>query len=250
MRAIILAAGFGRRLSQPGEKPPPKCLLQFGGRSLLERHLLLLRQAGVSEVVIAAGYEPQQIEAELDRLHWQPRPKLVLNERYTLGSVLTVHCIAEALTAGGDVLLMDADVLYDGRMFEALCAGAHADRLLMDRGFQPGDEPVKICLKDGLPVELRKRLAPDLVYDSWGESVGFFRFTATTARRFAAIVSAYIDSGRADQPHEEAVRDLLLERPQDFDTADVTGVPWLEIDFPADLVRARDEVLPQLQALT
>ena len=250
MRAIILAAGFGRRLSQPGEKPPPKCLLQFGGRSLLERHLLLLRQAGVSEVVIAAGYEPQQIEAELDRLQWQPRPKLVLNERYTLGSVLTVHCIAEALTAGGDVLLMDADVLYDGRMFEALCAGAHADRLLMDRGFQPGDEPVKICLKDGLPVELRKRLAPDLVYDTWGESVGFFRFTATTARRFAAIVSAYIDSGRADQPHEEAVRDLLLERPQDFDTADVTGAPWLEIDFPADLVRARDEVLPQLQALT
>jgi choline kinase len=250
MRAIILAAGFGRRLSQPGEKPPPKCLLQFGGRSLLERHLLLLRQAGVSEVVIAAGYEPQQIEAELDRLQWQPRPKLVLNERYTLGSVLTVHCIAEALTAGGDVLLMDADVLYDGRMFEALCAGAHADRLLMDRGFQPGDEPVKICLKDGLPVELRKRLAPDLVYDTWGESVGFFRFTATTARRFAAIVSSYIDSGRADQPHEEAVRDLLLERPQDFDTADVTGAPWLEIDFPADLVRARDEVLPQLQALT
>lgn len=250
MRAIILAAGFGRRLSQPGEKPPPKCLLQFGGRSLLERHLLLLRQAGVSEVVIATGYEPRQIEAELDRLKWQPRPRLVLNERYTLGSVLTVHCVAEALTAGGDVLLMDADVLYDGRMFEALCAGDHADRLLMDRGFQPGDEPVKICLKDGLPVELRKRLAPDLVYDTWGESVGFFRFTETTARRFAAIVATYIDSGRADQPHEEAVRDLLLQRPQDFDTADVTGAPWLEIDFPADLVRARDEILPQLQALT
>jgi len=250
MRAIILAAGFGRRLSQPGEKPPPKCLLQFGGHTLLERHLRLLRQAGVDEVVIAVGYESGQIEAELDRLDWQPRPKLVLNQRYTLGSVLTVHCIADALTAGGDVLLMDADVLYDGRMFEALCAGAHADRLLMDRGFQPGEEPVKICLKDGLPVELRKRLAPDLSYDTWGESVGFFRFTATTARRFAGIVADYIGSGRADQPHEEAVRDLLLERPQDFDTADVTGAPWLEIDFPADLVRARDEVLPQLQALT
>jgi choline kinase len=249
MRAIILAAGYGRRLSQTGDQPPPKCLLRFGGHSLLERHLRLLRRAGVDEVVIAVGYAPQQIEAELDRLNWQPRLQLVLNPDYELGSVLTVHCMAPALTAGGDVLLMDADVLYDGRMFEALCAGAHADRLLMDRGFQPGEEPVKICLRNGLPVELRKRVAPDLVYDTWGESVGFFRFTAATARHFAAIVAGYIDSGRADQPHEEAVRDLLLLRPQDFDTADVTGAPWLEIDFPADLTRARDEVLPQLQPL-
>jgi len=249
MRAIILAAGYGRRLSQSGDKPPPKCLLQFGGHTLLERHLRLLRHAGVDEVVIAVGYAPEQIEAELDRLNWQPRPKLVLNERYELGSVLTVHCIAPDLTAGGDVLLMDADVLYDGRMFEALCTGEHANRLLMDRGFQPGEEPVKICLSKGLPVELRKRLAPDLVYDTWGESVGFFRFTEGTAGLFADIVAAYIDDGRADQPHEEAVRDLLLQYPKDFDTADVTGAPWLEIDFPADLVRARDEVLPQLQPL-
>lgn len=250
MRAIILAAGVGGRLTQSGDTPPPKCLLRFGGHSLLERHLRLLRRAGIEEVVIAVGYESRQIEAELERLDWQPRPKLVQNQRYTLGSVLTAHCVAGALTAGGDVLLMDADVLYDGRMFEALCAGDHANRLLLDRGFQPGDEPVKICLRNGLPVEFRKKLAPDLVYDTWGESVGFFRFTESMALRFAATVADYIEQGRADQPHEEALRDLLLLHPQDFDTADVTGAPWLEIDFPADLVRARDEVLPQLQALT
>lgn len=249
MRAIILAAGLGKRLTPPGATPPPKCLLQFGGHSLLERHLRLLRQAGVDDVVIVVGYAPQQIEAELGRLWWTPQPQLLHNPRYELGSVLSVHCAVAALTAGGDVLLMDADVLYDQRMLQALCAGSHADRLLMDRGFQPGEEPVKICLKDGLPVELRKRLAPDLAYDSWGESVGFFRFTEATARRFAAIVAGYIDTGRADQPHEEAVRDLLLERPRAFDSADVTGNPWLEIDFPADLVRAQNEVLPLLQPL-
>jgi choline kinase len=249
MRAIILAAGFGRRLGQPGDKPPPKCLLRFGGHSLLERHLRLLRDAGVSEVVIVTGYEPQQIEAELDRLNWSPRPHLVQNDRYTLGSVLSVHCAAQALTAGGDVLLMDADVLYDQRMFEALCKGAHADRMLIDRGFQPGDEPVKICLKDGVAVEFRKRLAPDLVYDTWGESVGFFRFTETTCKRFGAIVASYVNVGRTDQPHEEAVRDLLLEHPGLVEAADATGNPWLEIDFPADLIRAQDEVLPQLQPL-
>jgi hypothetical protein len=45
------------------------------------------------------------------------------------------------------------------------------------------------------------------------------------------------------------VRDLLLERSQVFDAADVTGAPWTEIDFPNDVARAADEILPQLQPL-
>jgi choline kinase len=110
----------------------------------------------------------------------------VLNERYDLGSVLTVHTVADAMTRGGDVLLMDADVLYDERILHALVAADRpVDRLLIDRDFEAGDEPVKLCLKNGVPVELRKQLAVDLDYDTIGESVGFFRFTEATARRLA-----------------------------------------------------------------
>jgi choline kinase len=45
------------------------------------------------------------------------------------------------------------------------------------------------------------------------------------------------------------VRDFLKERSQPFEVADVTGFPWIEIDFPIDVVRATQEVLPQLQPL-
>jgi len=103
MRAIILAAGRGLRLQQSDERQLPKCLLQFGGMSLLERHLRMLKGAGVADVVLALGYRHERIEAELDRLRWQPRPEIVLNPRYELGSVLTLHTAAEALTRGGDV---------------------------------------------------------------------------------------------------------------------------------------------------
>jgi choline kinase len=249
MRAIILAAGLGLRLQQPLGEQFPKCLLRFEGMTLLERHLQMLEAAGVEEVVLALGFQPELVEAELQRINW-PRPvEIVLNPRYDLGSVLTVHTLADALTRGGDVLLMDADVLYDERILAALVAGEHANRLLIDRDFETGDEPVKLCLKDGVPVELRKQLAVNLEYDTIGESVGFFRLRETTAQRFAQIVAGYIDSGRANLPHEEAVRDLLQERSQVFETADVTGSPWIEIDFPNDVVRARAEILPQLQSL-
>lgn len=246
MRAIILAAGRGLRLQQAASERSPKCLLRFAGLSLLERHLHLLGAAGVDEIVLALGYEPQQVEAELARLD-APAVEIVINPRFDLGSVLTVHTVADALTRGGDVLLMDADVLYDHRIADALVAGHDVDRLLIDRDFMPGDEPVKVCLRHGVPVELRKRVAADLDHDTVGESVGFFRFREETARRFAAIVAGYVDTGRSDQPHEEAVRDLLLGGEHRFDVADVTGAPWIEIDFPDDIARAAATVVPHLR---
>src|SRR6202012_1822459 len=137
MRAIILAAGLGSRLLQTGDRQSPKCLLRFDGMTLLERHLRLLRSLGVEQVVLGLGFEYQQVEAELDRIGWSPRPSIVVNPQYDLGSVLTVHTVAEALTAGGDVLLMDADVLYDERIMRALVQGAAGvNRLLIDRGFE------------------------------------------------------------------------------------------------------------------
>ncbi|OMG72665.1 NTP transferase domain-containing protein [Burkholderia ubonensis] len=250
MRAIILAAGLGLRLQQPPEAQFPKCLLRFDDVSLLERHLRVLDAAGVDEIVLALGFQSGKVEEELKRLG--RRAEIVLNERYDLGSVLTVHTVADAMTRGGDVLLMDADVLYDESILHALVANPDqpVDRLLIDRDFEAGDEPVKLCLKNGVPVELRKQLAVDLDYDTIGESVGFFRFTEGTARRLAAIVAGYVDSGRANMPHEEAVRDLLLEGGHAFDVADVTGAPWIEIDFPNDVARATQDIVPLIQRTT
>jgi choline kinase len=248
MRAILLAAGRGLRLQQPESQQLPKCLLPFGGMTLLERHLRLLRQAGIAEVVLALGFRHELVEAELERLDWLPRPGLVRNARFDLGSVLTVHTVADAMTRGGDVLLMDADVLYHEHIMQALVAGHSANRLLIDRNFEAGDEPVKLCLRGGVPVELRKQVDPTLQYDTIGESVGFFRFDAAMARRLMDIVAGYVD-GRSHLPHEEAVRDLLLERGAQFDVADVTGSPWIEIDYVADVARAATQILPQLPAV-
>jgi choline kinase len=248
MRAIILAAGRGQRLQQPEHQQIPKCLLRFGGKTLLERHLLALRECGVSEVVLALGFKRELIEAEIDRMRVTPAPEIVINPGFELGSVLTVHTAAQPLARGGDVLLMDADVLYHTQILKALVAGARAvNRVLMDRDFEAGDEPVKLCLRGAVPVELRKRVAPDLQYDTVGESVGFFRFDEAGARRLTEIVAGYVARGASDMPHEEAVRDLIREHDHAFDVADVTGLPWIEIDFPKDVARAEREILPELE---
>jgi choline kinase len=213
--------------------------------------LRLLREAGVDDIVLALGFRHDLVEAELDRLGWRPKPQIVLNMGYELGSVLTVHTVAEAMTRGGDVLLMDADVLYDARIAASLVAGdVPVNRILIDRDFEAGDEPVKVCVRDGVPIELRKQVAGDLQFDTIGESVGFFRFDENGARRLASLVADYVARDGGRMPHEEAVRDLIRERSQTIEISDVTGAPWIEIDFPNDVARAAQEVLPQLRLLT
>ena len=248
MRALILAAGRGLRMQLPEDQQIPKCLLQFAGKTLLERHLLLLRHVGISEIVLGLGFRHDLVESELDRLGWRPRPSIVLNDRFELGIMLTVHTLAESMTRGGSVLLMDADVLYDHRIASALVAGNRSvNRLLIDRDFETGEEPVKVCVRNGLVVEFRKTVAPDLSYDTVGESIGFFRYSESGARSLATRIAQHVQTGHVNLPHEEAIRDQLLERSQPFEVTDVTGAPWIEIDFAEDVARATRDVLPLLR---
>jgi choline kinase len=93
-------------------------------------------------------------------------------------------------------------------------------------------------------VEFRKQVQVD--YDYCGESVGFFRFSPAMAQKLINTAERYISGGCLDEPHEEAIRDILLAEPQAFGFEEVTGLPWIEIDFPEDVIRARNEILPRL----
>jgi choline kinase len=248
MHAIILAAGRGKRLAGHNPDGHPKCLMEFGGRSLLARHLDLLYRFGVRSADLVVGYEADRIIEHVATLRSRPDIAYHFNPRYEQGSVLSLWAAADTLNSGEPSLVMDADVLYHPAILQRLVETSVENCYLLDRDFLPGDEPVKIALQDGVIVEFRKQLAPGLQYDTLGESVGFFRFGPDCAAAIAGQCARYDAEGLADAPHEEALRDVLLARPGDFGFEDVSGLPWIEIDFPEDVVRATEEVLPAIHA--
>ncbi len=241
----MLAAGVGRRLGKDGQNKP-KCLLKFNGKSLLERHLDYLRSCQIDEVAIAVGYQAEMIQNEIKAVEADNWVTTVYNPDYTKGSIISLWTLRQHLAAGDEILLMDADVLYDRRIIERLVKTDIPNCFLLDRDFEPGEEPVKLCVRDGYLVEFRKQVALDLTYDFSGESVGFFRFESAIARRIATRTEQYVADGLDEKPLEEAIRDLLLETPEAFGYEDITGLPWIEIDFPEDIKRAQNEILPQL----
>ncbi len=244
--AIILAAGVGRRLGTSHEKP--KVLLEFGGVSLLARHLAALAANGIEDVAITIGHEGETIRQAVAALAPTQRVTFVENPDYRTGSVVSLAVQGPALRLGRPVLLMDGDVLYDRRMIGRLLAETPENIMLVDPVLEPGDEPVKICFRAGVIVDFRKR--PEHAHDWHGESVGFFRFSPATAADLAGQSEAYLATGKGNLEYEEAIRDLLLAEPHRFGAVDVGDLPWTEIDFEQDVARAKTEILPQLQRLS
>jgi CTP:molybdopterin cytidylyltransferase MocA len=84
---VLLAAGEGSRLGQP------KALVEFGGQTLAERGVRLLRAGGTDPILVVTGAVPVRLE----RIH------TVYNERWRTGMGSSLQAALLALTEVADV---------------------------------------------------------------------------------------------------------------------------------------------------
>lgn len=212
MRAVLLAAGQGRRLG----RAIPKCLLEVGGKTLLERHLEAL--AGF-EVTVVVGYRRERI---LERI--PPGVEVRVNERYREGSILSAACgIPEE-----PFILMDADVVYDPELLWRLAQAPDPVAFLLDPRSSFTGEEMMLGVRGGCVLEIGRGLKGS--WDLAGETVGFTKIAVPEEFRRAI---RDLDDPAAEY---EAALNLLVKRaPAGFVIVDR---PWMEIDFPEDLRRA------------
>jgi 2-aminoethylphosphonate-pyruvate transaminase len=240
VKAVILAAGVGNRLGETGEGRP-KCLLEIGGKTLVQRMLERLTSSGVSPVVIVVGFQKEQIQEHVRSQFPSAQVQFVANKDFRRGSIVSLWSARDHLD--DDFLLMDADVLFHPEILSRLVQTRHANTFLIDRKFADDGEAMIAAARDGRMVAFERGLAAPC--DFCGESVGFFGIAKTTVPALLQAIRPYIDRGELDAHYEFALRDLLAVLP--FGYEDISGLPWTEIDFPEDVDRARNEVLPLIE---
>lgn len=241
----MLAAGVGARLEK-GVDFPPKTLLRFGGKTLLQRHVEILRHCGVAELVMGVGYQADLIRREIADLGAGDFVRIIDCPQYAKGAPYTMWGLRAEFD--GPVLFMDGDVLYDHRLMARLLESGHQTCFALDRKVRPGDDPVKICFREGRIVDFHKQ--PSAAHDDFAEWIGFLRLSAGIAGRIEAALRPYIEAGRTDFIYEQVFRDILLSSEDGaFGTVDVSDLPWTEIDFPTDLDYANSTIFPALHPL-
>ena len=148
MKAIVLAAGRGKRM-RPLSDLCPKPLLEVHGKRLIEWHLEALARAGVREVVVNTDWLEEQIVDSLgDGSRWNMAIAYSREGRDHGGALETAGGIAKALPLLGDAFwIVSADVwtpdfVFSGDAAARFVASGRLARLWLvpNPSFHPGGD--------------------------------------------------------------------------------------------------------------
>lgn len=230
MKAVILAAGMGKRLASAGWDKP-KCLLPFGDHTLLEHMLAALAAVNVTDLVVVVGYKDQLVRDAIAACGAAAR--YVTNADYAATN--TIHSLYLAREhLNEDFLYFNADVLFDRRILPLLLGSADST-LAIDLG-ACGAEEVKVIVDgDGRIRQIGKQLPID---ECQGEFIGIAKFAAGACEDFIASLVRYNeDMGERNLFFESAVDPLLARHVHR--SVPIGDLQAVEIDSPQDLQAAR-----------
>ena len=254
-RAILIAAGRGKRLGEHTEDVP-KCMVDVAGRPILGWVWRALEAVGVEELVVIRGYRGEVLERFVKDL--VPRVTFVDNHEWETNNVLLSLACARA-HLDRPTYLTYSDIVFTPAVARAAAASPAEIGLVIDREFRtiyegrtehPLDEgEVADLAPDGAVARVGKRaLPPDAAI---GEFIGLSRLgargVATVATALDALAARF--AGRDHEPFQRASRyrnayltDLwqdLIDRGERIDPILIDG-QWREIDTGQDLGRARE----------
>ena len=243
MIGVILAAGMAKRL-RPLTDTKPKCLLKVGERTLLERTVVAMAAAGISEFVVVTGYRADQIRDFLDNLVkpeflGKPRFTYLHNADHEHNNNIYSLWMAGQVVRGKEFLLMDSDILCDPAA--VLRIAQEPEAALAVNRHELGEEEMKVVVDGPMHItEISKTCRPE---DAMGESVGIEKITAAYSEAlYRELDQMILNEGLIDIFYERAF-ERLIPQGHTFRVVDTTNYFSYELDTPEDFQRAQ-ELMP------
>jgi phosphoenolpyruvate phosphomutase len=136
-KALIIAAGLGSRLKKH-TKDLPKCMLDFGGKTLLQRQLDAYKKCGIKDISLIRGYKKEKINYK--------GIKYFENTDYRNNNILNSIFYAEKII-NGNIIISYSDILFDASVVERTLNSDHDISVVVDidwRGYYVGrkDHPI------------------------------------------------------------------------------------------------------------
>ena len=235
-KAIILSAGQGSRLGHL-TADSPKCLIDFGGRTLLDRQLDTLAFNGVEEAVVVTGFRDDKIEEALARRSGGPLVTTIFNPFYKVAdNTGSLYMAREHLV--GDVLVWNGDTMVSRDLMAKVVGNEQPGICVtIDRKDAYDSDDMKVVEENGRLRAIGKRLDDGVN----AESIGLLAFRQSGADRFREAIEQAMRTAEGTTIWYLRVIHHLAQQ-SDVWTLDISGEQWGEVDFPEDVESARDLV--------
>lgn len=256
-RAILIAAGRGKRLG-PHTEEIPKSMVMVGAQPILGWVWKAFELAGIEELVVIRGYRGDVLETFVRGL--VPRVHFVDNPEWQTNNVLLSMACARRYF-DQPCLISYSDIIFTPPVARAAVESTAEIGLVIDRDFRsiyegrtehPLEEgEVSDLMPDGSVARVGKKALPPA--DAIGEYIGLARLgergVATVANTLDRLARDF--AGREQEPFQRAATyrnayqtdlwQLLIDTGIRIDPILIDG-QWREIDTGQDLERARQLV--------
>jgi choline kinase len=230
MKAIILSAGQGSRLGHLVDDKP-KCLIDFNGRTLLDRQLDTLEATGVHQAVVVTGFHDELVNEAIQRRTGGPEVRTLYNPFYKVAdNTGSLFMAREELS--GDCLVWNGDTLVSNEVMRRVIDNRQAGICVtIDRKDSYDEDDMKVLEDGGRLKAIGKRLPKNRVN---AESIGLLAFRSGGAERFREAIERAIRTPEGTTIWYLRVIHQIAQQ-IDVWTLDIHGEEWGEVDFPADV---------------
>ena len=230
LTAVIVSAGRGSRLL-PLTLAIPKCLVQVGGRAILDHQLDALEAADIGRAIVVAGYRIDQIADHLARSRRRIDVDLVFNPFWSVAS-----SIASVWAARGAVAkpfaLMNGDTVFEGHVIaDAIAAAQPGVNLVVEKPKAFEIDDMRVAVSGTRVLGVGKDLPePQATHRSLGLIVSRDADGGGYAKALRAVIGE--EDGINAYHHDVVAR--LASTGQVHAVVETTG-NWQEIDRAQDI---------------
>ena len=244
MKAVILAAGAGKRLGKYTEELP-KTLVDVGGFPILAHTLKSILECGIREIMIVTGYEAGKVEEFVKGMDIATEydVQYIYNKKYgETNNIYSIYLTRDVLE-GESFVLINSDVLFHPDILKGLVNSPKKGVILsVDFTVEIAEEEMKVKVEGDRVVAISKEIPPE---EADGEYIGITRIDAEGSIEFFDAVSKTLRDEGYNVFYEAAYQRMIVEG--NYVTyEDTKGLPWIEIDTPEDLHMARKIVAPKI----
>ena len=237
MKAIIMAAGVGKRL-QALNINKPKCLITVGSETLIRRSVNLLINKGISDITVIVGFMAHLIRNELSNdVAYFENPDF-----HSTNSIKSLWYARDLLE--DNVLLLNGDLYYEHSILDYAINQTNAVVMLADS--------TRINNADyrfGFIGDQINRFGKHLTnQETDGEYVGIVRIDQCFIKTFKQTLEEMITAGKSNIWWEDVLYSFISKQvPIHF--FDVAGTFWSEVDTLQDYNYLQNWITGQVRSL-
>ena len=246
MKALILAAGYGKRL-RPITDRIPKSMVEVNNTPLLVNALNNLTGLGINQIGIVIGHMADYIRHAIgsrfkgaEIIYYENARYLETNNIYSLYKALDFF--------DDDSLMLECDIFYHAELLRNLIEAESSDCSILVSPYNP-------LTMDGTVIRAEGNIAEELIlgkyqhegfdYTNCCKTVNMYRFRRDfIMNKYAPLIKWYVEHMGDNIYYEKVLGSLMYYHECDMKIVKVPEDMWCEIDDENDLLRARKKFSP------